>query len=141
MFSRTVCNATSQPHIPPARSKTQQGLQCETDAKKQDPPQVARPGRESITLDPVQAAARQRVGKLEAILTTLGNDDEETAAVIQAALTKARAQAQERPHPERVERGSSWRGKQRRVEPRGQGGSGGSGGVPGEGRSSVGRWG
>ena len=63
---------------------------------------AAPPRREYITPDAVQAAARQRVGKLEAILSTL-EDDDETAAVIQVALTKARAQAQERPFPERVE--------------------------------------
>ena len=83
-------------------AKRNKSSSVKTEAKKKDPPQAAPPRRESITPDAAQVAARQRVGKLEAILSTL-EDDDETAAVTQVALTKARAQAQERPFPERVE--------------------------------------
>ena len=124
-------------------AKRNKGSSMKTEAKKKDPPQVAPPRRESITPDAAQAAASQRVGKLEAILTTL-EDDDETAAVIQVALTKARARHRNG-HSRNVSspRGSSWRGS--RTGPcecrQGQGGSGRSSGSPGEGRIFVGRWG
>ena len=108
---------------PPARSKAIQGLKCENKTKKKTP-QVAPPRRESITPDAAQAAARHRVGKLEAILTTL-EDDDETAAVIQVALTKP-GPSHRNGHSRNVSspRGSSWRGSRRgsnrpvRVPPR-----------------------
>ena len=142
--------ATSDP--PSQEQKRNKSSSVKTEAKKKDPPQVAPPRRESITPDAAQAAARQRVGKLEAILTTL-EDDDETAAVIQVALTKARvrAQAQERPFLERVESTRKFverpaeegrtgpcecRQGQRPKEALAE-----SSGLPGEGIIFVGRWG
>ena len=133
-------------------AKRNKSSSVKTEAKKKDPPQVAPPRRESITPDAAQAAARQRVGKLEAILSTL-EDDDETAAVILVALTKARAQAQERPFPERVESARKFVERQQRAEQARASAAkakealaeavalcfGRSSGLPGEGRIFVGR--
>ena len=83
-------------------AKKKDSPQVAVSTKKQDSPQVAPPRRESISPDALQAAARVRVSKLEAIITTLGEDDE-AAPILQEALRKARAQAQELPLSERVE--------------------------------------
>ena len=57
--------------------------------------------RESVSPNEVLAAARARVGKLESVLKTLGEDDE-THPILMAALRKAQSQAQERPIHDRV---------------------------------------
>ena len=51
-------------------------------------------------------AARKRVEKFEAVLVTLGEDDD-IFLVILEALTKARAQAQVRPVSERIQASKS----------------------------------
>ena len=63
----------------------------------------------SVPPDVTVAAARKRVEKLEAVLVTLGEDDD-TVPVIQEVLKKARAQAQERPVSESRVASCSWRG-------------------------------
>ena len=74
------------------------------------------PRKESVPPDVAAAAARKRVEKLEAVLVTLGENDD-IFPVIREAFTKARAQAQVRLVSERIQACKSFLEKERkRVE-------------------------
>ena len=60
------------------------------------------PLKESVPPHVAAVAVRKRVERLEAVLVTLGDDDD-TFPVIREALAKARAQAQVRPVSERIQ--------------------------------------
>ena len=84
-----------------SKPSPQQEPQKKTPTK---PPPVSPPPpvrREALSPDEAVAAARRRVVKLEAVLETLGEEDE-TYLTILAALKKAQSQAQERPVSDRI---------------------------------------
>ena len=88
------------PRPPSAKWQPQKGKRIPSadskngnDVKKSPLEKLAVLRKESVPPDVAAAAARKRVEKLEAVLVSLGEDDD-IFPVIREALTKARAQAQ-----------------------------------------------
>ena len=110
------------PRLPSAKWQPQKEKRIPSAASKNgndvksplEKPAVLR--KESVPPDVAAAAARKRVEKLEAVLVTMGEDDD-IFPVIREALTKARAQAQVRPVSERIQACKSFLERERkRVE-------------------------
>ena len=108
---RTILREPRPPSVKPNQPKPEPQKKTPKVPSKPPPPR-----RDAVSPDVALAAARQRVVKLQAVLTTLGEEDE-TYPTLLAALKKAQAQAQERPVSERIGSTKSYTSRaQNRVE-------------------------